>query len=559
MNMNLTDRQATVRNADGFRDQLRILDAAGVGVILCRTREPHRAIEEIKAFAFSKPGREFGNWSMLYGWEFFNRADPLSAPTVDDTRSPVEALNKIAGLGTPGATGFNSGFYTFYYPHFWLKDGVSQRVPIILTIKEYARSFPNTKRRLILIAPVGMTLPTEIAEDVVVLDFDPPSYAELMGILDTLLEALPKKPFLTKTDKERLVAAGMGMSEQEFETAISRAIVTHSAFLPNVPVDDLTDEVMKVKTEVVKRSEVLEVMPSVSMDTIGGLDELKDWVAKRARCFSQEAKNFGIEAPKGCGLFGPPGTGKSASAKAIAHSLGLPLIKFDVSRVFQSLVGQSEERVRAALKMLDAMSPAVCLLDEIDKAFQRNSGGGDSGVSQRVLGAILTHMQESSAPIFWVFSANRVENLPPELLRKGRLDEIFAVTVPDEEERLAILRIHLAKRGQNAAGIPNLAVAAKASEGYVPAEIEQAVKDSLIEAFTGNVPLTGELIAAQLANIKPLSEAFADDFRAMQSWAENNARPASRSVRNRRAAQTRAVPAPRPRVIPGQRNLDVGG
>ena len=554
MNTTMTAIQASIRNADTFRDQLNILDAAAVGVILCRTREPHRVVEAVKAYAFSRQ-RDFFNWSLLYGWETYSRTSPTDPPKTDGNQNPVDALNKIGAVGPNPGEAMPNGFYTFMFPHFWLKDGVGQRVPMIFALKEYTRMFAVNKQRLIMVAPIGFTLPPEVSEDVVVLDFDAPSYAELMSELDGLMSSLPKQPRLTKEDRDRIVAAGMGMSQQEFVTAVSRAVVTHRHLLPAVPVDDLVDEVMKVKTEVVKRSEVLEVMPTTNMSQVGGLDQLKEWVRKRSRCFSQDARDYGIEAPKGCGLFGPPGTGKSLSAKAIGHALGLPLIKFDVSRVFQSLVGQSEERVRAALKMLDAMAPCVVLLDEIDKAFQRSSGG-DSGVSQRVLGAILTHMQETEAPIFWVFSANRVDNLPPELLRKGRLDEIFAVTVPDEGERLEILKIHLRKRGHNPDTVANLQIAAQKSDGYVPAEIEQAVKDALIDAFTDQVPVTGDLIAHQLDNIKPLSEAFAEDFNRMQSWAENNARPASKSIIQRKAEKA-IIPV---RTRPGMgRSLEMGG
>ncbi|WP_161906071.1 AAA family ATPase [Paracoccus sp. MKU1] len=511
-------------------------------------------VEAVKAYAFSRQ-RDFFNWSLLYGWETYSRTSPTDPPKTDGNQNPVDALNKIGAVGPNPGEAMPNGFYTFMFPHFWLKDGVGQRVPMIFALKEYTRMFAVNKQRLIMVAPLGFTLPPEVSEDVVVLDFDAPSYAELMSELDGLMSSLPKQPRLTKEDRDRIVAAGMGMSQQEFVTAVSRAVVTHRHLLPAVPVDDLVDEVMKVKTEVVKRSEVLEVMPTTNMSQVGGLDQLKEWVRKRSRCFSQDARDYGIEAPKGCGLFGPPGTGKSLSAKAIGHALGLPLIKFDVSRVFQSLVGQSEERVRAALKMLDAMAPCVVLLDEIDKAFQRSSGG-DSGVSQRVLGAILTHMQETEAPIFWVFSANRVDNLPPELLRKGRLDEIFAVTVPDEGERLEILKIHLRKRGHNPDTVANLQIAAQKSDGYVPAEIEQAVKDALIDAFTDKVPVTGDLIAHQLDNIKPLSEAFAEDFNRMQSWAENNARPASKSIIQRKAEKA-IIPV---RTRPGMgRSLEMGG
>lgn len=460
MTSQMNDIQRALRNADSFRDKLHILNNAAVGVIMCRTREPFRAVEAIRQYSLSRKDTEFKHWTPLFGWESYSRTNPQDAPKTDGQNNPVAALNMVGGLD--GSEGFPNGFYTFMFPHFWLKDNVAQRVPMIYALKEYCRAFIEAKRRVVLICPVGYTLPSEISEDIVVLDFDAPSYSEISLALDTLLNHMSKKPNLSEEDKEQLVAAGMGMSQQEFETAVSRAAVTYAKTITTVGIEELVAEVMKVKTEVVKRSEVLEVMPTVGMDTVGGLDQLKDWVNKRKRCFGQEAKNFGIEAPKGCGLFGPPGTGKSLAAKAIGNALKLPLIKFDVSRVFQSLVGQSEERVRAALKMLDSMAPCVVLLDEIDKAFQRNSGGGDSGISQRVLGAILTHMQETEAPIFWVFSANRVDNLPPELIRKGRLDEIFAVTTPDEGERVDILKIHLRKRGHNPEGVEGLEVAAQA-------------------------------------------------------------------------------------------------
>lgn len=555
----MTSAQASERHADQFSDQLRTLDLAAVGVILCRTREPYRAIWAIRNYAFSKDGMGFANWTHLFGWETYDRANPMAEPTQDGEKSVVAALAKIGGLGEGAGAGFPNGFYTMMLPHFWLDKSQAARIPMIFMIKEYVRLFSESKRRLILIAPVGTSLPSEIADDAVVLDFETPSYAELRTALDYLLDTAfgTKTPRIDEEGRAGLVAAGMGMSQHEFETAVSRAIVAHRQTLPNVPVQKVIDEVMKVKTEVVKRSEVLEVMPTTGMDQVGGLENLKAWVAARRNCFSEEARNFGIEPPKGVGLFGPPGTGKSLSAKAIASVLHLPLIKFDVSRVFNSLVGQSEERVRAALKMLDGMAPCVVLLDEVDKAFQRNSGGGDSGVSQRVLGAILTHMQESDAPIFWVFSANRVDNLPAELLRRGRLDEIFAVTVPDRAENFDILSIHLRKRGHDPSKIADLNDAAGSAVGYVPAEVEQAVKDALIDAFTNGSAVSGALITAQFANMKPLREAFADDFARMETWAENNARPASKSLEQKQASLPMRTNNRRP-VITGERRMDVG-
>lgn len=537
----LTTEQATVRNADDFRNKLAILDKAAVGVVLCRTREPYRALDAIKDYAFGEDV-ECRLWTVLYGWATYNKADPAAAPKTDGQKEINAALMAIGDLsGT--STGFPNGFYVMMYPHFWLKPGQANPMTIQI-IKEYCRLFTQNEKRLVLLAPYGVSLPHELEEDVTILDFDAPSHSEMSEIYEAVMEGFGnKRPKFIPDDKSRLLAAAAGMSQHEFETSLSRAVVTHRKSLPNVDPSLIVDEMMKSKVEVVKRSEVLEVMASDNMANVGGLENLKDWLRRRAACFGPEAAAVGIETPKGIALIGPPGTGKSLCAKATANLLGLPLIKFDISRVFQSLVGQSEERVRAALKMLDAMAPCVVMLDEVDKAFQVGSGG-DSGVSQRILGLILTHMQETSSPIFWVASANRVDNLPSEFLRRGRLDEVFSVSVPEDEERLEIIKIHLNKRGYDPSKVPNLEVAVARSIGYVPAELEAAVKDALIDAFSDSVEVTGELIAKQLSNMKPLSEAFKEQFDKMTEWADNNARPASKAKEEAIKVKARTRPGP---------------
>jgi SpoVK/Ycf46/Vps4 family AAA+-type ATPase len=246
-------------------------------------------------------------------------------------------------------------------------------------------------------------------------------------------------------------------------------------------------------------------------------------------------------------------TGKSLCAKAIAGVLGLPLIKFDVGRVFGSLVGQSEERVRSALKQLEACAPVTVLLDEVDKGLGgAHTSGGDSGVSKRVLGTILTHMQESGAPIYWVFSANRTDGLPPELLRKGRLDEVFCVTVPSSREREQIFDIHLRKRKQDPSKIKCLDKAVEFSEGYVGSEIEAAVAEAVNQAFhTGAKAVTVHDIIQQLNVMKPISVAFKDDFDAMAKWAQNNARMSSTPIEDK-ASPVQGQVTRRKRVTGGE-------
>lgn len=525
MNKNLTAEQQRVRNAQDFRRNLAILSQAAIGVVLVRTREPFRAIETIRDFAFAEE-TDFKVWTISGGWATYDRRNPTQEPTLDNLIDPLAALKAVNGIN--GSQGFNNGVYVMMYPH----KPLGQNIVMLQVLKEYCRIFSENRKRLVLVTPPGWELPQELEDDVVILDFDAPAYAELQESYTKLMNAVPqaKRPRFTDAHIDRILAAGAGMTAHEFENAVSRALITLRTRLPNVAIDEFADIVMKVKTEVVKRSEILEIMEADRIENIGGLENLKQWVLKRARCFGQEARDFGVEPPKGIALIGPPGTGKSASAKAIASVLGLPLIKFDVSRVFNSLVGQSEARVRAALKLVDSMAPCVLMIDEADKAFAGQAGGGgggDSGVGMRVLGAILTWMQETKSPVFMVVTANRTSGLPSEFLRRGRLDEIFSVTVPHQIERAEILKIHLRKRGQNPDTITGLDAAVERSEGYVPAEIEAAVKDAIIEAFTAGEPVTGALIAQQLEYMVPLSVAFAAQFEEMRTWAEQNARPAS--------------------------------
>lgn len=519
MSTQMSREQQEVRNASEFRQKFVTLSQAGIGVILCRTREPFRAMETLRDQAFADD-LEYRSWTLSKGWERHDKAAPDAELKSDGSFDPVAAIRKLEDNKLP------DGIYAMMYMH----KPLASAMILIQLVKEFAKTLTQVGRRLVLVMPLSYTLPTELEDDVVILDFETPSYAERRDIYEGMIEGSlkpEKRPRYDEAAVDRILAAGAGMTGHEFENSVSRAIIENKLQLPNIPLDTFVNSVMNIKTEVVKRSEVLEVMPTQGIENIGGLENLKLWVSKRAHCFGQDARDFGVEPPKGIALIGPPGTGKSLASKAIGSVLGLPLVKFDVSRVFASLVGQSEERVRAALKMVEAMAPCVLMIDEVDKAFNTNSGGGDSGVGSRVLGAILTWMQETTAPVFMVVTANRTKGLPAEFLRRGRLDEIFSVTVPHPGERAEIIKIHLSKRGQDPKKVGDLSAAIDASEGYVAAEIEAAVKDAVIESFTTKQPVDGSLIAQQLGYMKPLSVAFAEQFEEMKSWAEDNARPAS--------------------------------
>lgn len=553
----MTDAPAPATSRNEYLSEFAILNAAAVGLTVTRTRDPYRVIEALREYAFTKK-RQFYNWTMLTGWATFDTEDIDKDPAIDNDDDPYSALRKINAVGsaTPDEHQMKEGIYVMTWTHFHMKI----MPPIYAILAEYSRQFADQKKRLVLLMPMDWEVPIELDNSVTILDMKPPTAHELEEGYRRIIQQTPetKRPRYTPEDISRIVRAGQGTEILEFENAVSRALIKNRAILPNLHIDDFVEVVMKVKTETVKKSQVLEVMEVGHMEDVGGLDVLKDWVRNRKSSFTKEARDFGVAKPRGFTLVGPPGTGKSLAAKATAYELGIPLIKFDVGRVFNSLVGSSEARVRAALSMIASMAPCAVLMDEIDKMFNVSQGGGDSGIGMRVLGSILTFMQETEEDVFFMASANRAEGLPSELLRKGRMDEIWSVTTPNEDETKAILAIHLGKRNQDAGLVVDLAI--EASRGYVGAELEAAVGEAVLESYNTKVPVSDEMIARHLRGMKPLSVAYADQFQAMQMWASQNARAASLAP-NLVSAPGAAPARARTRGVTGSggRKLDVSG
>lgn len=528
-----------------YIEDLEVLVASGIPIIITKTREPKQVLRAVEVFTLngnskiidkarvnesmdSRPALlNFGTWDVLDGWairtvEYFEQK--IAGEVVK-----VPEGSKISDIGAgfdyllDAETGH--GIYCMSWTHFFMDSPYTRSY-----LHEIAHRFIHERKRLILIVPEVIEIPMEIQDFVSFLNFDVPSEKERFDIIRHTYESHSMNPALIKPEELQVIsAAGAGMTGFELGNSISRAltVIKKHGTKDDVNGEKVAGYVTVNKSEMVERSEVLEVMPQGNMEEIGGLENLKDWIYGRKPCFSQEAIDFGVDRPKGVALGGPPGTGKSACAKATGHALGLPVIKFEFARIFGSLVGQSEQRAKATLKLIESMAPCVVLLDEVDKIFDVNAGSGDSGVGKRVLGMILTFMQESPAHVFWMFTFNRAEGLPPELLRKGRMDEVFSVGAPNEKEREQILKIHLKKRKQNPDLMDDLNVAVQSSDGYVPAELEAAIKEALVVAFNTKVQVTGQLIADQFANMRALSEAFPEQFESMARWARENARPAS--------------------------------
>jgi SpoVK/Ycf46/Vps4 family AAA+-type ATPase len=288
--------------------------------------------------------------------------------------------------------------------------------------------------------------------------------------------------------------------------------------------------IYREKTKAVKKSGLLDIAEADprGLDAIGGLDALKSWIKRRRRVWSDEARAFGLPQPKGILLIGVPGTGKSLSAKSIGTALGVPTLRLDVGSLFNSLVGESEARTRDALKLAEALAPCVLWIDEIDKglAGSGGSGGGDSGVTKRVFGSIISWMQERRRSVFMVATANDVTGLPPELLRKGRFDEIFAVDLPSHEERVAILAIHLKGRQRDPKKF-DLEAIADVTDTFTGSEIEACLDEGLFAAFDEGGELETSHLLAAAGSIVPLAVTAKEQIEGIRAWAKSRARFAS--------------------------------
>lgn len=515
--------------------------ASAVSVVFTPSREPRRTVEAVKAMG-ARDNVPVFVWNDVYGWKVFTGQDRTVGVPVDADSSVgnfYQALRRILGFKIGENTSNASSRFDYEKGAAYIvMEGTSPHLgllPMTTTLlKDYAYSFPETLMSLVLITSESYTIPEELAHDILVVDFDLPTKTDLRHAWESTVanqyesKNLPiPETYIPGDSVDALVNAASGMTILEAETAYSRAFTLNDRLFPDIPVENLLAQVHRSKEDIVKKSQTLEMVNPIPVDSIGGLELLKDWFITRSVCFSEEARKAKVDAPKGVALIGPPGTGKSVCSKAVASILNLPLVRVDLGRLFGSLVGQTEARTRTMLKELEAMAPCIVWVDEVDKAGLSSGANGDSGVSSRLLGSLLTHMSENESGLFWIFTANRTENLPSEFLRKGRLDEVFSVLPPTWAERRQIFDIHLSKRGINIDDIVDFDQVLTESRGFVSAEIEAACKEAKVLSFYRNVPVTSSLLRSTLKGIIPISEAYKDQFDAMTEWAQNNARPSS--------------------------------
>ena len=389
---------------------------------------------------------------------------------------------------------------------------------ICRTIKELSYSLRGTNNNLIFSSP---KLPSseEIDELVTILNLPLPDQKELNNLIRKI--ASNTNSNISDNDLNLLALAASGLTEIRVKQVAAKALTQRG----KVSKQDIND-ILEEKKQVIARSEILEFFESKSdQNDIGGLEVLKIWLKQRYQAFSKEAREYGLPLPKGVLLVGPQGTGKSLTAKSISRSWSMPLLRLDVGRLFSSLVGSSEARTRETIARAEAMSPCILWIDEIDKGFGGDARS-DGGTSQRVLASLLTWMAEKDSAVFVIATANAIDKLPAELLRKGRFDEIFFLDLPNAEERLNILDLHLKKR-RPSLDFP-LSTIIDRTNGFSGAELEQAVIEGMHFSFSENRELMEKDLIKAVSELIPLSRTAKEQIDLLKEWASTGrARPAS--------------------------------
>jgi hypothetical protein len=445
----------------------------------------------------------------LHAWSTTEGLIEIGNGTVRNANEPLEAIWSAGEL--PDNT-----LIILRDIHLFLED---PNPMLIRTIKESLRT-AKTRGKTFIFLGCRHVLPPELEREITVVDFALPDKQALSTVLDGICEsAALDKP--AGTERDLLLDAATGLTTTEAENAFALSVVEARNVHPGI--------VAREKAATVKKGGLLEIYDSgESLDDIGGLDVLKDWLIKRKDAFSHEAAEYGLPSPKGLLIIGIPGTGKSLTAKAVATVFQRPLLKLDAGRLYGGLVGQSEGNLRSVIETAEAIAPCVLWLDEIEKGFSgsKNSGMADGGTSSRVFGSFISWMQEKTKPVFVVATANDVTQLPPEFLRKGRFDELFFVDLPNQAERELIWTIQITKYGRDP-GTFDIGALAKATEGFTGAEIEQVFIDSLYAGFAGSKEPTTLGISMILAESVPLSRLMAEQIKSLREWSKGRARPAT--------------------------------
>lgn len=485
-------------------------------LIYVLTNEEER-FERLAAGVARSVGVSLARWSSTAGfWTIHEHEGSLFEADVVTATDPLAAVDQAV-------KGPDRVLYLFEDLHAYLDD---KRV--VRSLREAARILP---RKLVTLAMVGpsLSLPPDLEKEIAVDELPLPTPEELDGVLQSVLEQFPveRRPAIDADLRRGVTNAAAGLSENEARRVFAKVLLMRREFSEG----DLA-LLLGEKKRIIRQSEMLEFFESgESLDTVGGLNELKDWLRSRQKAFTAEAREYGLPQPKGLLLLGVQGCGKSLTSKAVSNLWHLPLLRLDFGAVFSSLSVGPDENLRRALRIAESISPCVLWVDEIEKGLAGlGTESAAAATTTRVLGTFITWMQEKRRPVFVVATANSIEHLPAELLRKGRFDEIFFVDLPNVHERERIMQIHLSRRGRNPEAFPVAELAAQA-ERFSGAELEESIVSAMYDAFAAGRELSGEDVARAIKDTVPLAVTQEEQIAALKDWARNRARPASTDTR----------------------------
>ena len=496
--------------------QLSRLFRARFPYVYITTWEEERAINLIKRISKSEKlirvPREVYVWTQTNGFV-------LDGQKIDGTQSPDKAIDFIRDCNK------NSVFIMCDFHVYFGVKGRQVDYNVVRKLRDNLSDLKTSKfRKNVIFLASELLIPETMQKELTILDMPLPTLSEIKSKFDKMITQNTQidTSELDADTKEKLCKAAMGLTLQEAENAFALAMVNDG----KVDINDL-NIILSEKMQVIKKTGILEfINTDIKITDVGGLENLKSWLNKRNNSWSESAKKYCLPAPKGVLITGVPGCGKSLTAKAMSAAWQLPLLKLDFGKIFSGIVGSSEENMRKAIKTAEAVAPSILWVDEIEKSLSGLNSNGDSGTSSRIFGTFLTWMQEKTAPVFVIATANNINSLPAELLRKGRFDEIFFVDLPTLRERKEIFKLHLNKRLKDKDVASKIDLndnlyteLAQMTEGFVGAEIEQVVISALYEAYFNKRPLEFSDLANTIKNVVPLSVTQKEQILAIRQWA----------------------------------------
>jgi SpoVK/Ycf46/Vps4 family AAA+-type ATPase len=497
----------TIEHKRSSKGEIEDLIKARYSLIWITSPEENRVEEALRKLCVEREMR-LEVWSITEGFKTI-----ANGQGTRDVKDPMKAIDHVMR-----AEGRSLFVLRDFHP--FLKEPA-----VVRRLRDAATELRKTKKSLLVLSPVTK-VPPELEKSIsAVLDWELPNRLEIEG---AARKVLPNLPSATQqviesdpTFMERVVEGALGLTLVEAENVFAKSAVRTHTF-------DL-ETILEEKKQIIRKSGLLEYYEHrEEFSDVGGMEILKDWLVKRRNAFSSRARDFGLPLPKGILLIGVPGTGKSLTAKAVGALWQMPLLRLDVGKIFGGLVGSSEENMRSVIKTAEAIAPAVLWIDELEKGFSgtASSGQTDGGTTSRVFASFITWLQEKTTPVFVIATANNVHQLPPELLRKGRFDEIFFCDLPDRDDRAQIIDIHVRKKKRDPSQF-DMDKLLEATVDFSGAELEQAVVAALYDAFDTGNDLTTEGLLHVLKDLVPLAITMREQIDSMREWARTRARMAS--------------------------------